>query len=122
MGDLKLRIERFLEHRTLEENKRVQVGSIKTLSLLSEQLQNELNNEVNAPFLLGHPFFCFLKMHMKGIVDRLCNMALRHQTLAKKDALFSTGDEVKHMAFVKSGDLTYSLSGDVFPAEDLHEG
>eukprot|EP00927_Polykrikos_kofoidii_P017213 TRINITY_DN17814_c0_g1_i1.p1 TRINITY_DN17814_c0_g1~~TRINITY_DN17814_c0_g1_i1.p1 ORF type:complete len:764 (+),score=145.83 TRINITY_DN17814_c0_g1_i1:45-2336(+) len=106
--DLSRRIVKFLEHQMSTQNKLVQANSVKILGGISEQLHSELLHTMNAPHLLGHPFFAYLNLEMKVVVQRLSRLALKLCQVAEGDVVFAAGDDARKFYFIKSGLFEYA--------------
>jgi len=94
---LSLRIREYLEHAWKRQKERLAPKDIKVFSLLSEQLQSELQSELSVPHLIIHPLF-----------KRLSCKAISRKLLAKHDDLFHAGEKATHMFIVISGPPTAS--------------
>jgi len=105
--DLSNRILKFVEHQLSAQQRLVQAGSVRTLSQLSEALQNELMNEIYSPHLAHHCFFLRLMQEMNVMMHRICRKAVRAQSVASGDVIFNVGYTAKSMFFLKHGDIKY---------------
>eukprot|EP00913_Durusdinium_trenchii_P022055 g20725.t1 len=94
--------------------RKIHLGSIMILTLLSEPLKNLLAYELSKKHVELHPFFNHLEKEMSPILVKLCDTVLSAVDLASEDVVFHPGEEGEKMYFVKSGNLEYMLpNGDV---------
>eukprot|EP00929_Paragymnodinium_shiwhaense_P104377 TRINITY_DN6873_c0_g2_i1.p1 TRINITY_DN6873_c0_g2~~TRINITY_DN6873_c0_g2_i1.p1 ORF type:complete len:820 (-),score=209.29 TRINITY_DN6873_c0_g2_i1:97-2556(-) len=107
------RITKFLEYQLEHESTSVQSSSIKIIKGLSQELERELAHQMHGPDIVHHPFFGILEHSMSGMVQRLCHKALKLQTFAAKEMLFSAGEEASYLYFVKAGSLSYKFGGGI---------
>jgi len=84
------------------------------LSLLSNQLHEELEHAVFVPHLSVHPLFNHINAVSDVTMYRLCNKAMTRIPLARGDTLFFQGEMGDQMYFVLSGELAYLQEAAVF--------
>lgn len=104
--DLRVRIERYLEHQHLQQRS-IANDHLQLLALLSTQLHDELQCAVYVPRLSVHPLFEHLSVHHTVTMNRLASKAISTQKLARGDVLFQPWEGATHMYVVAEGKLKY---------------
>lgn len=117
-AQLSFRILRYIEYACSEQQNSVPESSIWVLSLLSQQLRNELNYSVSFTSLRVHPFFETTNTVSRVTMMRLSDSAMSLQSLACNDLIVSPGTIVDCMYMVVSGHLLYLHSEEAFLSED----
>ncbi|CAE8596869.1 unnamed protein product [Polarella glacialis] len=105
---LSLRIQRFVEHAHKRQQQTMSITQVKILSLLSEQLMEELQCAINLPHLNVHPLFQFLNGFSTITMQRLAKDAVGRVRMAKGDTLFLPNQKATCMYFIASGGVEYT--------------
>uniref|UniRef100_A0A7S4UBR6 Cyclic nucleotide-binding domain-containing protein n=1 Tax=Alexandrium monilatum TaxID=311494 RepID=A0A7S4UBR6_9DINO len=115
------RIERYLENAWASQRQTLHLKQSKLFSLLSEQLQSELQYEIALPFLRVHPLFSDLSTVSEATMRRVAYAATQRKLLAQGDHLFFPGEIATHMYILVSGRMQYSMTNNAsqtqLPAE-----
>jgi len=104
---LAARIQRYLEYTIQQAQQHIQETNVKILSLLSNQLHDELQYAISVPHLGCHPFFAHISKVSDVVMYRLSSAAISRRSLACDDSLFFQGEVASSMFFVVAGELTY---------------
>jgi len=107
---LSLRVTQYVEHAWSQQKRRVGKSSVKIFSLLSDQLDKELQCESSVPHVVCHPLFEYLKESSSVTMQRLATNAMSRKSFARGDSLFYPGEKATHMIFVVFGRLMYTQS------------
>lgn len=78
------------------------------LRKLSAELLLDLHDELRAPALSTHPFFCLLRARHPHLIRELCREALQPLLRAPEEVVFLAGEQCCRMYFVVSGQLQYT--------------
>lgn len=118
-----LRIQRYLEHMHSQSENKMSVQQVTVLSMLSKQLNDELQCTINLPQLGVHPLFLYLKETSFVTVSRLAKEAVNGAHFARGDTLFLPGQHATSMYMLSSGTLEYHRNTDseVLPPETVTE-
>jgi len=102
-----VRVQRYLQHvwRYQSSNKTYQ--QIKILTMLSEQLENELRFQLHSKHLTIHPLVETLLKVSKVTAFRLAKTAVSTKLVAKHDPVFIHGEKPSHMYIVIEGQFQY---------------
>jgi len=84
---------------------------VAAFALLPNSIKMALRCEVHRPILLRGPFFHHLNEVDEMVVSRMCNNAIREQSLTIRHELFNYGDAAKGMYIVLVGYAEYYLGG-----------
>merc|ERR1711953_793025 len=109
MGNLAVRLERYLEFQTEKQSKVVQESQIFILSQLSQQLMTELRFELMVRSITVHPFFDNVQKVSDVAMHRICDLALMRMSFATEDPVFFRSEASEVMYFVACGKLEYDL-------------
>eukprot|EP00929_Paragymnodinium_shiwhaense_P040423 TRINITY_DN21108_c0_g1_i3.p1 TRINITY_DN21108_c0_g1~~TRINITY_DN21108_c0_g1_i3.p1 ORF type:complete len:784 (-),score=182.65 TRINITY_DN21108_c0_g1_i3:170-2521(-) len=109
---LGVRIERYLEFKRDNQKSEVPSSKVQILSLLSEQLNDELQCAITLPFIEAHPLFRHISETWHMTMNRLSRAAISRKSLARNDTLFFVGDMCACIYFVVSGELHYTTRDD----------
>ncbi|CAE7883635.1 KCNH6 [Symbiodinium microadriaticum] len=112
--DLCFRVLRYTEYATSTSHDRVPEGRITILSSLTEQLRNELTFYTHYRNLKKHPVFLQVAGMNEARISDVCLQSMSAQTLssmdlAAGDPLFSLVDASKHMFFIETGAIRYTV-------------
>jgi hypothetical protein len=123
--DLSMRVIKYLEYAYAAQKNRVDEGSVKILGLLSGPLRQDLQYELFAPRLTGcggHPFLSWVNNEYKTVIQKLCNKAMKHHSLATGDCVFHADDQATEMYVLILGkvNLTNADGSELEPA--VHPG
>jgi len=103
------RVLKYLEYIVEYRQGKVQFASIKILSMLSEQLREELTYELTKPNLQGNLFFQYSStlFFMEPMLRRICTHAMTTKTYAREDIMFYVEDDAKQMYCLLHGHVEY---------------
>jgi len=107
--DLCFRVLRYTEYATSTSHDRVPEGRITILSSLTEQLRNELTFYTHYRNLKKHPVFLQVAGMNEAVLNRMSAQTLSSMDLAAGDPLFSLVDASKHMFFIETGAIRYTV-------------
>ncbi|CAE7449802.1 Kcnh6 [Symbiodinium pilosum] len=107
--DLCFRVLRYIEYATSTSHDRVPEGRITILSALTEQLRNELTFYTHYRNLKKHPVFHQVAGMNEAILNRMSGQTLSSVDLAAGDPLFSLVDASRHMFFIETGGIRYTV-------------
>lgn len=102
-----LRIQRYLEHMHTQSESSMSPSQVHVLSMLSKQLNDELQCTISLPQLSVHPLFAYLKKSSFITVSRLAKEAVAGASFARGDTLFLPGQHATSMYMLTSGMLEY---------------
>jgi hypothetical protein len=105
---LSVRIQRYLQHAWRYQAQNKTYPQIKILTILSEQLQNELLFQLHSQHLTVYPLIEKLEQVSKVTAYRLARTAISTKQLANHDPLFILGEKPSHMYITTSGQLRYT--------------
>lgn len=101
------RIQRYLEHAWNSQRQTLTLQSSKLFSLLSDQLQAELQYEICLPFLRVHELFDPMSTQCPTTMRRMAWHAIQRTSLAQDDHLFIPGESATHMYILVTGRMEY---------------
>jgi len=101
------RIQRYLEHAWASQRQTLNLKSSKLFSLLSEQLESELQYEISLPFLRVHKLFSELSSVSSMTMRRIAWTAMSRKLLAQGDSLFIPAETATHMYILVNGCMEY---------------
>lgn len=107
---LAVRLQRYLEHKTALQRRRIEIADVSLLKLLSDPLRMDLDQEIYGPILGVHPFFQHYARVDAGAMRRLCHTSVSRMHLSDGDKLFSSGEPCNTMYFLLEGRLAYTAS------------
>lgn len=105
---LSVRIFKYCDYAWRERRKKVQEQEVFLLQLLTHQLRDELNCEIQLPHLELHPLFAKMARLRSSTMDRICSKSLVNHHLACSDYVYQAGDPGTRMVFLIDGDLLYT--------------
>lgn len=118
--ELGMRIKSYVEARYIYVQHRINPSSVKVLSHLSEQLNNELFCALHGPNLCIHPLLEQLQEESAVTLQRLAIKAVSTVSLAPGDFFFLAGEAATSMSIVTHGWLQYTRMVDNSPrTEDV---
>merc|ERR1719352_682635 len=86
--ELRMRIEKYLEHAYTIQKNCLTNSNLPILKLLTNQLRNELNWVMSMPHLVIHPLFSYLSSDLPAVAQHIATEALSRQSLARNEAAF----------------------------------
>jgi hypothetical protein len=104
---LAVRIQRYLSHAWRYQACNKTFSQIKILTMLSEQLQNELLFHLHSEHLVVYPLIKTLLDVSTVTVFRLARTAISTKQFANEDPLFIYGEKPSHMYIVIQGRFAY---------------
>jgi hypothetical protein len=107
------RILRYTEYASGTQQELIPESKVAILSLLSEQLSQELTFNVVFRRLLHHPLFAQVNETAESTLHGFVNTALSQRFLANSDFLFTSEALASHMYFMGEGRCLYSRQGQV---------
>ncbi|CAK0907232.1 unnamed protein product [Prorocentrum cordatum] len=105
---LAVRIQRYLQKKWRRQAHNKTYQQIKILTMLSEQLENELLFELHASHLTVHPLVQKLLEVSRVTALRVARAAVSTKQLANSDPLFIYGEKPSHMYIVIQGQFRYT--------------
>lgn len=105
---LSVRIQRYLEYACGNRKEMVPPSAVNILSLLSDQLKDELECAIIQPNVRVHCLFKYMDNYFAVTLNRLARKAITRKLLARYDSLFYHTDIALGMYFTICGDLSYS--------------
>lgn len=112
---LSARIQRYLEYAIQKQSEHVQEINVKILSLLSNQLSDELQFAITVPQLSTHPLFEYISKVSDVTMHRLARSAITRKDIASEDSVFFNTEIATHMYYVTSGELVYLKNSNMDP-------
>ncbi|CAJ1410481.1 unnamed protein product [Effrenium voratum] len=106
---LSSRILRYVDYVMELRHKKTHQSKVHFLQLLSGPLQWELQREIFSNTLNVHNVFASYSMAASPAISQICATALSSNIYAKKDSVFHTGEQAKHMTFLVTGALVYCM-------------
>merc|ERR1712228_220189 len=100
---LSVRIQRYLQRAWRKQASNKTYPQIKILTMLSEQLENELKFQLHANHLNVHPLIQKLLEVSNVTALRLASTAVSTKQFANNDPLFICGEKPSHMYMVTHG-------------------
>jgi len=104
---LSIRIHKYLEHAWHQKKQKVSATDIKLITLLSEQLYNELQCALTLPHMRVHPLLHHLDVESSVTTQRLAKSAISGHALARDDWSFIAGEKATSVCFIVAGRLEY---------------
>jgi len=105
--ELRIRIEKYLEHAWLAQKSAVSNDNLPILKLLTDQLRDELNFSRIMPHLKVHPLFAYMSTNFSATMQRIATKALSQKAFAPKEPIFHRDEIAQHLGFVVAGRLQY---------------
>ncbi|CAK9027753.1 unnamed protein product [Durusdinium trenchii] len=110
--ELASRIQRFVEHAFVQQQKKMSIHEVKVLQLLSDGLMEELQCAMNLPHMIVHPLLAFLNSFSVITVQRLAKESVHRAQLARGDTQFLPNQEGSFMYFIAGGRMQYIRDAD----------
>jgi len=109
--DLYMRLIRYVSVTAERMTKKVQRNDVKFLALLSTPLTMELTAALFRPHVIEHPFYERLGRRCKGMMHKLCTLAIKAMSFSRGDVLFAAGEAAIGMYFLTQGTMWYNFVG-----------
>jgi len=98
----------FIKQRGLgKASSKLVLADIKALQVLPREILTHLLEEVNMPILMTHGLMKYLSMLVYADVARLCEKALKEQSIVHGEEIFHSGSMPDRMFFNTGGRLHY---------------
>jgi len=101
------RIHRYADYVYQNQRRKKRPEDISLLSLLSNQLNDELQCEIHTPHLSAHPLFRKMILMPFKAMDKVCTSALSIVELARTEVVFHPGDPSNEFFICVAGQLDY---------------
>jgi len=105
--DLSARVHRYINLAEQIHRRRIEIGKVELLNVLSGPLRVELQKELFAPHFEKHDFFRHYSQASNAAMSQLCYSATERRYVGRGDLLFSCASSSKFMGFLAKGCLLY---------------